>query len=171
MSFGEAEFGYYREFYVAQHALQQSDCAEIIEFNYVNKDVVLEGFTFQVTTKSGHIIRLYFDVSYMDVYQVCHAPRGLSVDDKVTGQSQLYTIAGLSELLKGQGIQIKDLNDILCHLNELEPLFRTHNSYATETFKSDPYAWDYLHIRFPDETWHDVNDFFDIRKHNVRELP
>jgi len=167
--FGEAEFGYYKGFFIAKHAFQQSDSVEKIGFCYVNPDVMLEEFTFQIKTKSGRVVRFFFDASAMDVYQVCHAPWGLVVDDTAHKHTQLYSMVGLSALMKDKGIQINNLNDIVSHLDELEPLFRTHDGDANDSRKDDLYAWDCLRIEFPNETWEaDYERFFGK---TVKDLP
>jgi hypothetical protein len=125
--FGDAEFGYYGEFNVAKHAIQESGCAEAIEYSGVNKDVFLEEFHFKVTTKSGRVIRLWFDADNMDVSQVCHKPVGFSVWHPMRQLSQRYSAAGLLELLRVKNIQVDNLRDILCYIDELEEVFRENN--------------------------------------------
>lgn len=148
---GDVEFGYYGAFNTAKHAIQQSECAEVIEYSGVNKDVFLEEFHFKVTTKTGRIIRIWFDASNMDVDRLCYGPVGLCVWDEAHERSQLYTTTGLSQLLKEKNIEIRGLKDILCNLDELKPFFKNSQGDANDISETDPYAWDYLRIEFPTE--------------------
>lgn len=155
--FGDVEFGYYGEFNIAKHAIQKSGCAEAVEYSGVNKDLFLEEFHFKVTTKAGRIVLLWFDASNMDVKRLCYAPVGLGVDDPSHEEVQMYTIAGLAELLRGKNFEIRSLSDILCNLDELEEFFKTNHGDANDRLKADPYCWDYLRIEFP--TAERLNDY------------
>jgi hypothetical protein len=158
------EFGYHGEFNVAKHALEKCGCAEKIEYNYVNKDVVLEEFRFRVTTKSGRVVELFFDASSMDVSQVCYNPVGFSVLHPTYEGDREYRPQFLSELFTDKGIQIRDLKDILCNIEQLEEVFRTTPEDAKARRENDPYVWDYLRIKFltekdwQDQRWTDVRD-------------
>jgi hypothetical protein len=162
------EFGYYGEFNIAKHALEQCGCAEKIEFQYVNEDVVLEEFQFRVTTKSGRVVGLFFDASNMDVSQVCYAPVGISVLHPAYKGSRCYSPEFLSALLIDKGIQVRNLKDILCNIEVLEEIFRITPEDKEARRENDPYVWDYLRINFPTEE--DLKDpFVDVRDVDVSE--
>jgi hypothetical protein len=174
---GEAEFGYYGEFNIARHAIQESGCAEKIEFSGVNNDVVLEEFHFRVTTTSGRVVILWFDASNMDVAQVCYRPVGLSItdsrDDADHASSEeslphrLYSIEGIAELLKNKTIKMTNLKDILCNLDELEQICRV-NGNDKGAREGDPHCWDYLRLEFAtDDGGYGYND---VRDKDVRDL-
>ena len=167
--FRDVEFGYYGEFNVALHAIQRSGCAEIIEYSGVNKDVWLEEFHFKVTTKSGRVVRLWFDASSMDVRQLCYYPVAFSVRHPAYEGDRRYSPEMLSELLKEKGIKVRDLKDILCHIDELEQVFRTTQGDAGVLRESDRYVWDYLRVEIMDED--DGWTYTDIREMDVVDWP
>lgn len=148
---GDIEFGYYREFNVARHAIEESGCAELIEYSGVNKDLFLEEFHFKITTKSGRVVRLWFDADNMDVSQVCYKPVGLAVTHPISRPDHAYSIGVLSELLKEKNIEVRSLKGVLCNIDELAQLFEAN--YANENIQRIAYqdSWDYLHIEFPNE--------------------
>jgi hypothetical protein len=175
--FGDAEFGYYGEFNIAKHAIQESGCAEKIEFSGVNTDVVLEEFHFRATTKSGRVVSIWFDASNMDVAQFCYGPVGLSITDSrddgdhaSSEQSlphRLYSIQGIAELLKNKTIKMTNLKDVLWNLDELEQICRV-NGNDKGAREGDPYCWDYLRIEFTtDDGGHGYND---VRYKDDRDL-
>jgi hypothetical protein len=167
----DSEFGYYGEFNIAKHAIEKSGCAEKIEYSYVNKDVVLEEFEFRVTTRSGRAVRLWFDASNMDVSQVCYSPVGFSVTHSANRVSRRYSPERVSELLKDRGIQIKDLKDFLCNIDQLEEVFRTAPGDAKALRESDPYVWDYLQIKFLTEEELKVDEYTDVKEKDVMDWP
>jgi hypothetical protein len=124
--------GYYRDFHIARKAIEQSSCAESIEYSR-HEDLTLEDFHFQIRTQSGWIVRLWFHEG-MDVEKVCSEPRGFAV---VRPMSQLicqrYTTMELSTRLKEKGIKITNLNDVLCNLGELTLFFQANCN------KEEPY--------------------------------
>jgi hypothetical protein len=158
------EFGYYKGFNVARHAFEKCGCVEKIEYSYVNKDVFLEEFQYRITTKSGRIVQLSFDASNMDVDQVCYAPAGISVLHPAYKGDKRYSPEFLSELLKDKGVRIRNLNDILCNIDQLEEIVRTTQADEKVKSEDDPYVWDYLRIEFPtekdleDDEWTNVKD-------------
>lgn len=163
------EFGYYGDFNVAKHALEKCGCAEKIEYAYVNRDVHLEEFRFKVRTRSGQVVRLFFDGSSMDVNQVCYAPVGISVSHSAFEGVRRYSPEFLSERIRVQGIQVEDLNDVICNMDELEEIFRTTPEDPKAARPDDPYVWDYLRVRilteealqteyYRDDHWTEVRD-------------
>ncbi|MBI3653246.1 MAG: hypothetical protein HY231_19635 [Acidobacteria bacterium] len=150
---GEIEFGYYEEFNIAKHAIENSGCAKI-EDQMANPDLELEEISFGLTTSTGQKIRVDFDASNMDVKQVCHKPDGLAVRFSGDAQglaAQSYSIELLSNLLKGKNVKVTNLKDALCNMDELQQLFK-----ANRTNKDIPRIsfWDsrkHLHIFFEDE--------------------
>src|SRR4030095_5867792 len=89
----DVEFGYYGEFNVAKHAIQKAGCAARIDYSGVNRDLFLEEMHFRVTTKSGRVVKLWFDASNMDVSQVCYRPAGFIVWHEPPDSAQKYSIA------------------------------------------------------------------------------
>ena len=168
---GDIEFGYYREFNVAKHAIEQSGCTELIEYSGVNKDLFLEEFHFKVTTKSGQVIRLWFDADNMDVSRLCYKPVGLAVSHPAHQDCELYTIERLSELLREKNIQATSLRDILCNIDDLEPLFKATTGDAGALLETDPYVWDYLRIEFPEEEGLKPWKYTNIKEKDVTEWP
>jgi len=169
--FRDVEFGYYGEFNVALHAIQRSGCAEIIEYSGVNKDVWLEEFHFKVTTKSGRVVRLWFDASNMDVRQLCYYPVAFSVRHPAYEGDRRYSPEMLSELLKEKGIKVRELKDILCNIDELEQIIRTTQGDAGVLREFDRYVWDYLRVEFMDESESDGWTYTDIREMDVVDWP
>jgi hypothetical protein len=167
----DVEIGYFGEFNVAKHAIQESGCAELIEYSGVNKDVVLEEFHFKVTTKSGRVVRLWFDASNMDVSQVCYYPVGFSIMHPVYEKGRRFTPIMLSDLLKEKGIKLRDLKDILCNIEELEQACRTAPRDNIALRETDPYVWDYLRIEFPTEEELDGWIYTDVREKDVVDWP
>jgi hypothetical protein len=165
------EFGYHGQFNVAKHALEKCGCAEKIEYSYVNKDVVLEEFQFRVTTKTGRVVELFFDASNMDVSQVCYAPVGVSVLHPAYKGARDYSPRFLSELLRDEGIQIRDLKDILCNIDRLEEVFRTTPEDAKARRENDPYVWDYLRVEFPTEEELQDKGWTDVREKDIVDWP
>lgn len=168
---GEVEFGYYKEFNVAKHAIEKSGCAEVIEYSGVNKDTVLEEFHFKVTTRSGPVVRLWFDASNMDVSQLCYAPVGLVVRHPEHEDAQVYTLGMLSNLAREKNFQVTGLRDILCNIDELEKLFKTNYGDANAILAVDPYSWDYLRIEFPTEEGLKPWKYTDVKEKDVHNWP
>jgi hypothetical protein len=167
--FKDVEFGYYGEFNVAKHAIQKTGCAEKVEYNFVNTDVVLEEFHFRVTTKSGRVVGLFFDASNMDVSQVCYAPVGISVLHPAYEGDRRYSPDLLSEHLKEKGIQIKDLKDILCNIDLLEEVFRLTQGDEKARRETDDYVWDYIRVRFLTEEELKRYEYTDVRDKDITD--
>jgi len=146
-------FGYYRDFDIARKAILRSDCAESIKYGR-HEDLTLEDFHFRVHTKSGRIVLLFFR-SDMDVDQVCESPKGILVLHpwRLDGD-QGYSIADLTERLKDRGIEIRDIKDMLCNIDEIIPFFEAN--YDSEALPVIRYRDDefrqYLHIRIMGQT-------------------
>jgi hypothetical protein len=168
---GDIEFGYYREFNVAKHAIEESGCAELIEHSGVNKDLFLEEFHFKVTTKSGRVVRLWFDADNMDVSNLCYEPVGLAVNHPAHQDCELYTIGRLSELLRERNIQATSLRNILCSIDDLEQVFKVNSGDASVLLKADPYVWDYLRIEFPNGEDMKAWKYTNIKERDVTEWP
>ncbi|MEW6212125.1 MAG: hypothetical protein AB1631_27460 [Acidobacteriota bacterium] len=168
---GDVEFGYYREFNVARHAIEESGCAELIEYSGVNKDLFLEEFHFKVTAKSGRVVRLWFDADNMDVSQLCYKPVGLAVTHPAYQNCELYTIERLSELLRERNIQVTGLIDILCRIDDLEQVLKENTGDASRLLEADPYVWDYLRIEFPNEEDMKAWKYTNIKEKNVVDWP
>lgn len=168
---GDVEFGYYREFNIARHAIEESGCAELIEYSGVNKDLFLEEFHFKITTKSGQVVRLWFDADNMDVSNLCYRPVGLAVNHPAHQDCELYTTERLSELLRERNIQVTGLRDILCSVDDLEQMFKVNTGDATALLKADPYVWDYLRIEFPNEEDMKAWKYTNIKEKDVTNWP
>jgi hypothetical protein len=117
-------FGYYRDFHIARKAIEQSACAESIEYSR-HEDVTLESFHFKIDTQSGWLVSLWFHKG-MDVGEVCSNPPGFLVAHPHNRKFQGYSIAELSARLADKGIQVSNVNDILCNMGELAPMFKTN---------------------------------------------
>jgi hypothetical protein len=168
--FGDVEFGYYAEFNVAKHAIEASGCAEKIEYSGVNKDLFLEEFHFKVTTRSGRVVRLWFDASNMDVRNLCYKPLGFSISHSGPKPAQVYTVGGLAELLRGTDIQVRDLRGVLCNIAQLEKLLNTNHGNANVLLESNPYIRDFLRIEFPtEEELMRGRKYADVREKDVTE--
>jgi len=161
---GDVEFGYYKGFNVARHAIERSGCAKLVEYSGVNKDLFLEEFHFKVTTTSGRIVRLWFDASNEDVRQLCYQPKGLLVLAPGFKSHRSYTIEALSRLLNDRGHQVRDVRDILCNIDELKELLKSDNSVASATFEGGSRLWDFVWIDFPTQ-----EDLHSYRYTNIRE--
>ena len=122
---GEVPFGYYGQFNIAKHAIEESGCLESMWYGR-NEDIVLEEIYFHVRTKSGVQVRLVFDASNMDVRQACYRPEGISVISPGAEPEQGYSLKALTDLLISKGIQVKDLKDVLCNIDELVFLFESN---------------------------------------------
>jgi hypothetical protein len=151
---GELEFGYFKEYYVAKHAIEKSGCGTIDRI-YANQDLEMEEIAFEITTRSGQAISLFFDSSIMDVEQVCERPAGLTVGFRTDAEGllgQQYSIEVLAGLLKEKNVEVKSLKDVLSHLDELR-----HHFKANRTNQQIPRAAsfrqtrDHLHLLFEDE--------------------
>lgn len=119
-------FGYYRDFHIAQEQIEKSACAESIEYAR-HEDLTLESFHFKIHTKSGWVVRLWFHRG-MDVREACSKPPGLLVRAPHNWQSlsQGYSISELSARLAEKGITVINVNDFLCNIDELAPMFRAN---------------------------------------------
>ena len=119
-------FGYYRDFNTARNAIELSSCATSIEYSR-HEDLTLESFHFKIRTESGWLVRLWFHEG-MDVKEVCSNPPGLMVLHPYNWKSlsQGYSIAELSVRLAGKGIKVTNVNDVLCHIDELAPMFKAN---------------------------------------------
>ena len=151
-------FGYYRDFNVARTAIEQAACVESIEYSR-HEDFTLEDFHFQIRTRAGSFVRLWFN-DRMDVEQVCLRPRGFVVLHPETQLiSQGYTVAELSMHLTDKGIQVANLNDVLCNLDELARVFKAN--YGNEGIGPITYGDEdfnrYLHVEILDQEH--ANDF------------
>lgn len=136
-------FGYYREFDLARKAMEQSPCAELIEYSR-HEDLTLEDFHFQIRTRVGLIVRLWFHEG-MDVEKVCFEPRGFAIVRPMSQSiCQRYTTAELSTRLRERGITVSNLNDVLCHLDELSLIFQA-NCTKDEPYL-DPASDQYLYV-------------------------
>jgi hypothetical protein len=150
---GEAEFGYYKEYYIAKHAIEKSGCGTIGKI-YANHDFEIEEMDFEVTTKSGQVVHVFFDGSTMDISQVCYQPTGLTVGFRTDAKGllyQQYSIETLSKFLKEKNLKITNLRDVFCNIDELEPLFkanRTNQEIPRVSFFDTP---DHLNITFYDK--------------------
>ena len=76
-----------------------------------------------------------------------------------------------SELLKEKGIEVRELKDILCNIDELEEVFRTTPGDARALREADRYVWDYLRIEFVDAGESDGWIYTDIREMDVVDWP
>jgi hypothetical protein len=129
-------FGYYRDFHIARKAIEESPCAEWIEYSR-HEDLTLEDFHFQIRTQSGLIVRLWF-YEGMDVRQVCFQPRGLVVvHPRSQSICQRYVADELPTQLNGKSIKGTNLNDVLCNLDQLALFFQAN--YDNEAIRRVPY--------------------------------
>jgi hypothetical protein len=130
--FGEVHFGYYGEFNVAKHAIEESGCVESLDYTR-NEDTLLEEVAIDIHTRSGQSLTLIFAGTGMNMNQVCNAPEGISVGDPTDSEPsyQGYSMDALNELLEGQHIRISNLRDLLCNLDVVAPILKSN--YGKET--------------------------------------
>jgi hypothetical protein len=151
--FGEIEFGYFKELHIAKHAIEKSGCVTI-EQQMANPDNVLEEIFFDLSTPSGRVVSLYFDASNMDVEQVCYQPTGLAVSFNSGAKDlpeQAYSIESLSHLLKEKELKVTNLKDVLCNIDELEQLFKAHQTNIDIPRIAYLDSRKHLHIHFEDK--------------------
>jgi len=118
-------FGYYRDFSLARSAIEESGCPESIEYSR-HEDISLESFHFRIRTRSGLIVRLWFNDG-MDVRQVCSKPVGFVVLNPISqALSQSYSVDELATSLTAKGIRVENLADVLCNLEELALVFEAN---------------------------------------------
>lgn len=115
---------YYRDFNIARDAVEESPCATSIEFAR-HEDVTLESFHFKISTESGWLVRLWFREG-MDVREICSDFPGIIIlhPHNWKTHSQAYSNAELSMRLASRGIKLENVNDVLCNMGLLGPLFR-----------------------------------------------
>jgi hypothetical protein len=144
---GEIPFGYYRDFYLVKHAVTETPCVKSGSYSR-HEDTTLEDFHFTVRTTSDRLVRLWFQYN-QDVSRMCSNPQGLLVVKPGRGeQDQLYRIESIADRLGGKDIKSVSIQDILCHIDELAPLFEANYSndsipfvtwqqqYYTEDFRA-----------------------------------
>jgi hypothetical protein len=112
----------YENFEIAKQAIEESGCASSFEYS-LHEDLTLEDFYFYIKTKSGRVAVIAFHEN-MDVDQVCQRPKGILVSQPwYSGGVQLYRIEDMSEHLKAEEVQIRDIKDVLCNMDELIDVF------------------------------------------------
>ena len=140
-------FGYYRDFSIARKAIEASPCVDSIEYSR-HEDVTLEDFHFMIRTRSGLWARLWF-YEGVDVAAVCSKPEGFVVLHPTSQSvSQVYSDAELSTHLRERGIQVANVNDLLCNLDELARVFEPkYNNEANGRITHDYEAFSrYLYL-------------------------
>lgn len=138
-------FGYYADFHVALKAIEQSPCAESIEYSR-HEDLTLEDCHFQIRTRSGLIVRLWFREG-MDVKKVCFEPLGFAIVRPMSQTiCQRYTTAGLLTILAEKGIKVSNLNDVLCSAEELALLFQSDCKNAEPYWDKESNEYLYVEI-------------------------
>jgi formylglycine-generating enzyme required for sulfatase activity len=125
-------FGYYSDFNIAKRALQKSECVELIEEGVVNEGTGLNYFSLKVHTKTGWKVELSF-FKQMNASQVYENPKGILVYHPVK-QWQAYSLDELSSLTGGKILNLKSVRDIICHLDDLAPIF--HANFENEEIRS-----------------------------------
>jgi hypothetical protein len=133
---GEAHIGYYGDFFFVKHALEKTGCVDSMEYSR-HEDRTLEDFHFKVRTKSGRLVRVWFN-SDQDVGSVCRTPQGLLIAHP-HALDQRYDIDAILKRLSGRGIKKADLQAILCNIDELARLFdQNYDSGAIPTVGWEP---------------------------------
>jgi formylglycine-generating enzyme required for sulfatase activity len=127
-------FGYWGDFNIAKSAIKRSDCVASVEDHLVHKDLTLENSSFRVHTKSDWRLELGFTYE-MNVRQVCERPKGILLYNPAKG-AQVYSLEYLSAVLKEKNLELKNVGDILCHLDDLVPVFRAN--YESDEIPSAP---------------------------------
>ncbi len=127
---GEVGFGYYGSFNKAKHAIQRTHCFESLRYSQ-HHDLTLENFHFRLSTKCGRIVLLFFDEE-MDIDQVCTRPKGILISSPwhLDGD-QCYVIDPVHGRLSQTEIHVRDINDLLCNLDEFIAVFE--RNYRNET--------------------------------------
>lgn len=125
--FGEIPFGYYRDFYLVKHAIKAHPCVKSSSYSR-HEDITLEDFHFTVRTTSDRLVRLWFQYN-QDVSRICSNPQGiLIVKSGRRDRDQLYSLESIADHLGGKDIKTVSMRDILCHIDELAPLFEANYS-------------------------------------------
>jgi len=125
--------GYYGQYNLAQRAIESAGCFDRIDRSYAREKLVIDPFSFTISTKSDWKIVLWF-TSDMDVRQVFEHPEGLLLLDPVKKQWQAYSLGFLSRELAAKNLRLKNISDLLCNLNELVPIIRANYKNDQITF-------------------------------------
>ena len=151
---GEAHLGYYGDFYFVKHALQKNVCVDSMWYSR-HEDLTLEDFHFKVRTKSGRLVRVFFNDA-QNVSLACRAPRGLIVSNPRDARAvpQVYNIEVILERLNCSGIKKADLQALLCNIDELATMFdANYDSDAIPKFDWEHERLsDYLRLEVLDES-------------------
>jgi len=115
--------GYYAKYNSAQRAIESAGCFERIDRSYAREKLVIDPFSFTISTRSDWKIVLWF-TSAMEVRQVCEHPEGLLLLDPVKKQWQAYSLDFLSPELNARNVRLKNISDLLCNLDQLVPILR-----------------------------------------------
>jgi len=117
--------GYYGQYNLAQRAIENTKCFERIDRSYAPEKLVIDPFSFTVTTRSDWKIVVWF-TSDMDVRRVCEHPEGLLLYDPARRNWQVYSLQFLSRELNASNSTFKNVSDLLCNLDELAPILRAN---------------------------------------------
>ena len=158
---GEVHFGYYGDFYTVKHALEETGCINSMEYSR-HEDLTLEDFHFRVRTKSGKVVRIWFDEFRGNVSAICSAPKGLLIVHPRASNvlDQFCNLEMIAERLRNRYAEKVDLKTILCNIDELAPFFESN--YEKDSIPR--VAWNpktprrfskYLRLEVVDET---IND-------------
>jgi hypothetical protein len=150
-STGATEYRYSRELHIVEQAIENSGCAKIKGTTSLD-DSIPEEICFQLTYESGQRLLLFFDVRGKEVKQMINEPAGLTVAFETDAGSgmldQAYSIETLAALLVEKNVEVKNLKDILCHMDVLKSVLK-----ANQTNQNIPRiplgnVKDYWHILF-----------------------
>ena len=124
---GEVPLGYYADFFVVKHAIEAAECVKSSASGRHEEVFALESFHFTVRTRSGRLVRLFFQ-NDQNVSRVCSAPKGLLVvsPGNWENRDQLYNIDSIIEHFAEKGIRTPSMLDILCNIDELVPLLQAN---------------------------------------------
>jgi hypothetical protein len=119
-------FGYYGQYNIAKNAIKRSQCVDSVGDYVVQTDIFsVERFIFKIHTKSGRNLRLSF-AEEMDIRQVCEHPKGI-IYYGPSRERQIYNNEFLSKILREKNIRIENVNDLLCHIDDLEMILEANH--------------------------------------------
>jgi hypothetical protein len=146
-------YGYYRDFNIAREAIEKSPCATSIEYSR-HEDVTLEDFHFRILTQSGWMVRLWFN-DRMNVKEICSNPPGIVVLSPTDwkSESRAYTTADLLALPASNGRTVISVDDVLCNIGDLAPVFMANynNQNIPRISYDDPNFDRYLQLEVLDK--------------------
>jgi hypothetical protein len=149
-SSGQKVYRYTREMEIATRAIENSGCAKIGSAGPMAS--IPEEIEFHLSFESGQRLIIFFDVRGKEVNQMIDEPAGLTVgfaSNAGTGLlDQTYSVETLAMLLKGKNFEVKNLKDILCHVEELKTILKANQENQKIPREPLGNVKDYWHLLF-----------------------